>query len=195
MMTTMHLPCTKIFPLLTFKFSGIGCSGEYAAEVARSKYLEIKAAEAEKKAVEDDDDMSRLNELIALAEADMRGPIAPPQDDEASYYKRKGVEASHVPGRRFDVVEEDEWYSQAVDEAEASYYNRKAMEESHVPARRFDVVEEEEWYSQAVDEAEAAYYKSKAKDASIGATSRMNDVDDSESDDELLTDFVSQPLP
>ena len=68
---------------MRFIHEGIGCSEEYAAEVAHARYEEKKLDEHRKRAGrtvespialsdegdEDGDDTSRLSELIALAEA------------------------------------------------------------------------------------------------------------------------------
>ena len=68
-----------------FIHEGIGCSEEHAAEVARARYEEKKLDEHRKRAGrtvespivlsnegdDDEDDIARLSELIALAEADL----------------------------------------------------------------------------------------------------------------------------
>jgi hypothetical protein len=83
----------------------LGCSGNWEVEVARSAYLEQTAKEAKKRAAEREnaveEDTSRLDALIALAEADLK--------------------------RRAEA-EEDDFVSQLVDEVEADYFRKKAEE-------------------------------------------------------------------
>ena len=73
-----------------FIHEGIGCSEEHAAEVARARYEENKLDEQRKRAGrtvqspivlsdvgdEDEDDIARLRELIALVEAGMQAQEA-----------------------------------------------------------------------------------------------------------------------
>ena len=73
-----------------FKYEGIGCSEEHAAEVARARYEEKKLDEHRLRAGhtvqspivlsdegdEDEDDTTRLGELIALAEVGLQAKEA-----------------------------------------------------------------------------------------------------------------------
>ena len=115
---------------------------------------------------EAEDDTGRLNELIALAEAGLQAE----EDDDAFFTQ----------------------VAEAVDEAEAAYDRwhggqSNAGEPSHINE------EENTFLSQAADEAEAAYYRRKADQGNAGEPSHSNKVvvEDWYSDDELLTQYVS----
>ena len=76
----------RVGNLLHFIHEGIGCSGDHAAEVARASYVENKLHEHRTRAGrsvlcpivldnegdEDEDDIARLSDLIALAETGLQ---------------------------------------------------------------------------------------------------------------------------
>ena len=111
-----------------------------------------------------EDDTGRLSELIALAEASLQAK----EDDDA-------------------------FFTQAADEVEAAYYRRHASQSNAGEPSHMNEEEENVFLSQAVDEAEAAYYRRKADQGNAGDPSHSNRVvvEDWYSDDELLTQYVS----
>ena len=128
---------------------------------------------------EEDDDTSRLSELIAFTEAGLHGE----EEDDTS--RLSEIIALAEAGLRAQE-EEDEFLSQAAAEVEAAYYKKKSDEAEA----------EDELFSQAADEAEANYYKRTGDKCDAGQCSKQNEVvvedcatDDSE--DELLIDCDS----
>ena len=143
------------------------------ADEAHARYVQDKMATME----EEDDDTSRLSELIALAEAGLH------EEEEDDTSRLSELIALAEAGLRAQE-EEDEFLSQAAAEVEAAYYKKKSDEA------------EDELFSQAADEAEANYYKRTGDKCDAGQCSKWNEVvvedcatDDSE--DELLIDCDS----
>jgi hypothetical protein len=128
---------------------------------------------------EEEDDTSRLSEIIDLAEAGLHGE----EEDDTS--RLSELIALAEAGLRAQE-EEDEFMSQAAEEVEAAYYKQKSDEAEA----------KDELFSQAVNEAEANYYKRTADKCDAGQYIKWNEVvvedcatDDSE--DELLIDCDS----
>ena len=125
----------------------------------------------------DEEDNSRLD---ALAELVLEHDASKMAQQEHNVHVHNAGETRRATDFVLQVEEdkEEEWYTQAVDEAEAAYYSQKKV-----------VVEEEEdeqWLTQAMDEIEAAYYRQKAEKEK-GVV-----VEDCESDDDdLLPGYVS----
>jgi hypothetical protein len=147
------------------------------ADEAHARYVQEKMSTVELME-EEDDNTSRLRELIALAETGLHGK------EEEDTSRLSELIALAEAGLRAQE-EEDEFMSQATEEVEAAYYKKKS-DEAEV---------EDELFSQAVDEAEANYYKRTADNCDAGQCSKWNEVvvedcatDDSE--DELLIDCV-----
>jgi hypothetical protein len=118
-------------------------------------------------AEKEDNDTGKLSELITLAEV--------------------GLQAEE---------DEDVFFSQAaevIDEAEAAYYRRQADRANAGEPSHMTEAEENVLFSQATNEAEAAYYRRQADLSNAGAPSHNNEVvvEDWYSDDELLTQYVS----
>jgi hypothetical protein len=125
----------RVGNLLYFIHEGIGCSEDHAAEVARASYVENKLHEHRTRAGhsvlcpivldnegdEDEDDIVRLSDRIALAEA---GLLVEKDEDDTG--RLSELIALAEVGLK---AEEDEeaFFSQAAevtDEAEAAYYRR-----------------------------------------------------------------------
>jgi hypothetical protein len=128
---------------------------------------------------EEDDNTSRLSELIALAEAGLHG-------EEEEDTSRLSEFITLAEAGLHAQEEEGEFMSQAAEEVEAAYYKQKSDEAE----------DEDELFSQTADEAEANYYKRIADKCDAGQCSKWNEVvvedcatDDSE--DELLIDCDS----
>jgi hypothetical protein len=102
------------------------------ADEAHARYVQEKMATVELME-EEDDDTSRLSELIALAEAGLHGE----EEDDTS--RLSELIALTEAGLRAQE-EEDEFMSQAAEEVEAAYYKQKSDEA------------EDELFSQAADE-------------------------------------------
>ena len=115
----------------------------------------------------DEDDTTRLSELIILAEAGVQAE----EDDDAFF--TQAVEAA--------------------DEAEAAYDRRHGGQSNAGEPSHMNEEEGNAFLSQAIDEVEAAYYKRKADQGNAGDPSHSNRVvvEDWYSDDELLTQYVS----
>ena len=109
----------------------------------------------------DEDDTDRLSELIALTEVGLKAE----EDEEA-------------------------FFSQAT---EAAYYRRQVDQGNAGEPSHMNEEEENVFLSQAADEAKAAYYRRKADQGNAGEPSHSNRVvvEDWYSDDELLTQYVS----
>ena len=123
----------------------------------------------------DEEDNSRLD---ALAELVLEHDASKMAQQEHNVHVHNAGETSRATDFVLQVEEEEEWYTQAVDEAEAAYYSQKNL-----------VVEQEEddeWLTQAVDEIEAAYYRQKAEKAK-GVVVEACESDD----DDLLPGYVS----
>jgi len=182
----------------------IGCNGDHAVEVARASYLENKLHEHKTQAGhsvlcpivldnegdEDEDDIARLSDLIALAEVGLQ---AEKDEDDTSRLSKlitlaeMGLQAEE---------DEDAFFSQAAeaaDEAEAAYYKRQIDQGNAGEPSHMNEEEENAFLSQAVDKAEATYYRRKADQGNAGDPSYSNRVvvEDWYSDDELLTQYVS----
>ena len=92
--------------------------------------------------------------------------------------------------------DEEAFFSQAAeaaDEVEAAYDRRHAGQSNVGEPSHINEEEENVFLSQAADEVEAAYYRRKADQGNAGEPSHSNRVvvDDWYSDDELLTQYVS----
>jgi hypothetical protein len=147
------------------------------ADEAHARYVQDKMATVELME-EEEDDTSRLSELIALAEAGLH------EEEEDDTSRLSELIALAEAGLRAQE-EEDEFMSQAAEEVEAAYYKKSDEAEA-----------EDELFSQAADEAEANYYKRTGEKCDAGQCSKWNEVvvedcatDDSE--DELLIDCDS----
>jgi hypothetical protein len=167
--------CKLIFLII---FVEIGCGVNYIADEAHARYVQEKMATMELME-EDDDDTSRLSDLIALAEAGLHWE----EEDDTS--RLSELIALAEAGFRVQE-EEDEFMSQATEEVEAAYYKQKCDEAEA----------KDELFSQAAYEAEDNYYKRTAEKCDAGQCSKWNEVviedcatDDSE--DELLIDCDS----
>jgi hypothetical protein len=126
----------------------------------------------------EEDDTSRLSELIALAEAGLHG------EEEDGTSRLSELIALAEAGLHAQE-EEDEFMSQAAEEVEAAYYKQKCDEAKA----------EDQLFSQATDEAEANYYKKCGK-CDAGQCNKWNEVvvEDCAIDDskgELLIDYDS----
>jgi hypothetical protein len=158
-------------------FAEIGCGVNYMVDEAHARYVQDKMATVE--LMEEEDDTSRLSELIALAEARLH------EEEEDDTSRLSELIALAEAGLRAQE-EEDEFMSQAAAEVEAAYYKKKSDEAKA----------EDELFSQAADEAEANYYKRTGDKCDAGQCSKWNEVvvedcatDDSE--DKLLIDCDS----
>ena len=152
--------------------------------MARSSYLEKiatdKMKEAEVKEADNNMDEEDNSRLDALAELVLEHDASKMAQQEHNVHVHNAGKTSRATDFVLQVEEdeEEEWYTQAVDEAEAAYYSQKNL-----------VVEQEEddeWLTQAVDEIEAAYYRQKAEKAK-GVVVEACESDD----DDLLPGYVS----
>lgn len=132
---------------------------------------------------EEDDDTGRIGELIRLAEE-----LGYPQDEDA-YDMGRIAELLRLAEELGPMPEEDV----ELEEGQAAYHSHKTpLFDAWGP---IDMTEEEaELYSQAADEAEAAYYRRQASQAKAVEASKGKEVvvEDSESEDELLTQWCTQ---
>ena len=114
-----------------------------------------------------EEDTSRLSELIGLAEADLQV-----EEDDESFFTQAVA---------------------AADEAEAAYYRRQAGQSNAGKPSHINEEEENAFLSQTADEAEATYYRQKVDQGNVGDPSHNNRVvvEDWYSDDELLTQYIS----
>ena len=115
----------------------------------------------------DEDDTGRLSELIALAETGLQA-----EEDEDVFFSQA---------------------AEAADEANATYYKRQEDQGNAGEPSHMNEAEENMFLSQAADEAEAAYYRQQVDQGNAGEPSHINKVvvEDWYSDDELLTQYVS----
>lgn len=139
-----------------------------------------KMKEDEVKEADDNMDEEDNSRLDALAELVLEHDACKMAQQEHNVHVHNAGETSRATDFVLQVEEdeEEEWYTQAVDEAEAAYYSQKNL-----------VVEQEEddeWLTQAVDEIEAAYYRQKAEKAK-GVVVEACESDD----DDLLPGYVS----
>ena len=137
-----------------------------------------KMKEDEVKEADDNMDEEDNSRLDALAELVLEHDASKMAQQEHNVHVHNAGETSRATDFVLQVEEEEEWYTQAVDEAEAAYYSQKNL-----------VVEQEEddeWLTQAVDEIEAAYYRQKAEKAK-GVVVEACESDD----DDLLPGYVS----
>jgi hypothetical protein len=141
---------------------------------------------------EEDDDTRRIGELIRLAEE-----LGYPQDEDA-YDMGRIAELLRLTEELGPMPEEDgdAFVTRPVrdlKEGQAAYHSQKTLLfDAWGPT---DMTEEEaELYSQAVEEAEAAYYRRQASQAKAVEVSKGKEVvvEDSESEDELLTQWCTQ---
>ena len=136
-----------------------------------SKLRELIAlAEAGLQAKEDEDDTGRLSELIALAEVGLQAE----EDDDAFFTQA----------------------AEATDGAEAAYYRQQTDQGNVGEPSHMSQTEEDAFLTQAIEaagEAEVAYYRRQADQDNAGEPSHSNEVvvEDWYSDDELLTQYVS----
>jgi hypothetical protein len=126
---------------------------------AHARYVQDKMATVELME-EEDDDTSRLSELIALAEAGLH------EEEEDDTSKLSEIIAL-AKARLHAQEEEDEFMSQATAEVEAAYYKKKSDEAEA----------EDELFSQAADEAEANYYKRTGDKCDAGQCSKIYEID------------------
>ena len=137
-----------------FKYKGIGCSEEHAAELAHARYEEKKLDEHRSRVGctvqslivlsdegdEDEDDTARLSELIALAQA-----------EEAKDDTGRLSELIALAEAGLQAEEDDDTFftkaAQATNEAEAAYYRRKADQGNAGEPRHNNSVMVEDWYS------------------------------------------------
>ena len=129
----------------------------------------ITLAEAGLQVEKAEDDTGRLNELIALAEVGLQE-----EEDDDTFFSQA---------------------AEAVDEAEAAYYRQQidqgnAGEPSHMRQMEDTFLTQ---VAEATGEAEAAYYRRQTDQGNVGEPSHSNEVvvDDWYSDNELLTQYVS----
>ena len=95
--------------------------------------------------------------------------------------------------------DDDAFFTQAVeaiDEAEAAYYRRQTDQGNAGEPSHMSQTEEDTFFTQAVEapgEAEAAYYRRQADQGNVDEPSHSKEVvvEDWYSDDELLTQYVS----
>ena len=82
---------------------------------------------------------------------------------------------------------------EAADEVKAAYYRRHASQSNAGEHSHMNEEEENAFLPHAADEAEAAYYRRKADQGNASDPSHNNRVviEDWYSDDELLTQYVS----
>jgi len=167
---------------LHFIHKGIGCSEDHAVEVARALYQEKKTHEHRTRGGcpvlsqiveadegnEEEDDITRLRELIALAEAGSQA-----EEDEDDTARLSELLALAKAGLQ---AKEDAFLSQAVDEAEAAYFKQQADQGNVGEPSHMNEAKEDMFLSQAADEAEAAYYRRQADQGNIGEPSHSNEV-------------------
>jgi hypothetical protein len=141
---------------------------------------------------EEDDDTGRIGELIHLAEE-----LGYPQDKDA-YDMRRIAELLRLVEELGPMPEEDgdafvTGPVRDLEEGQAAYHSQKTpLFDAWGPT---DMTEEEaELYSQATEEAEVAYYRRQASQAKAVEASMGKEVvvEDSESEDELLTQWCTQ---
>jgi hypothetical protein len=125
------------------------------ADEAHARYVQDKMAMVE--LMEEEDDTSRLSELIALAEAGLH-------EEEEDDTSRLSELIALAEARLRAQEEEDEFMSQAAEEVEAAYYKKKS-DEAEAEA-------EDDLFSQAADEAEANYYKRTGDKCDAGQCSK-----------------------
>jgi hypothetical protein len=144
------------------------------ADEAHARYVQDKMATVE--LMEGEDDISRLSELIALAEAGLHGEE---EDDTLRLSEHIALDEAELRAQE----EEDKFMSHAAEEVEVAYYKQKSDEAEA----------EDELFFQTADEAETNYYKRTVDKCDAGQCNKWNEVvvedcatDDSE--DELLID-------
>jgi hypothetical protein len=104
---------------------------------------------------EDDDETSRLSDLIALAEVGLQ---AEEEDDTGRLSELIALANAGLQAEEDD----DAFFTQAVtaaDEADAAYYRQPANRANIDEPNHMNKVEESTLLSQVADEAEAAYYR------------------------------------
>ena len=141
-------------------------------------------------AEEAEDDTGRLSELITLAEAGLQAEEA--EDDTSRLSKLIALAEAGLQAEEDD----DTFFTQAVeavDEAEAAYYRRQVDQGNAGEPSHMNEAEENAFLTQAVDEVEAAYYRQQVDLGNACEPSNSNEVvvDNWYSDDELLTQYVS----
>jgi hypothetical protein len=99
-------------------FAEIGCVVNYLADEARARYVQEKIATVE---LMEEEDTSRLSELIALAKAGLHGE----EEDDTS--RLSELIALAEAGLRAQE-EEDEFMPQTAEEVEVAYYKQKCDE-------------------------------------------------------------------
>jgi aminopeptidase N len=122
--------CKLICPII---FAKIACAMNYLADEARARYVQEKMAMVE---LMEEEDTSRLSELIALAEAGLHGEE---EDDTSRLTELIALAKTGLHAQE----EEDKFMSQAIEEVEAAYYKHKCDE----------VEAEDQLFSQGADEA------------------------------------------
>ena len=139
---------------------------------------------------EDKDDTTRPSELIALAEAGL-------QAEEAEEDTGRLSELICLAEASLQAEEDDDMFftqaTETADEADAAYYRRRTDQDNACEPSHMSQMEEDAFLTQAVDEAEEAYYRRQADQGNTGKPSHSNEimVEDWYSDDELLTQYVS----
>ena len=140
--------------------------------------------------VDDEDDTIQLSDLIALAETGLQTEEV--EDDTSRLSDLITLAEANLLAEEDD----DAFFTQAieaVDEAEAAYDRRHGGQSNAGEPSHMNEEEENMFLSQAVDEVEAAYYRRQADQGNVGEPSHNNEVvvEDWYSDDELLTQYVS----
>jgi hypothetical protein len=129
-----------------------------------------------------------LSDLIALAEAGLQG-----EEDEDSTGKLSELIALAEAGLE---AQEDAFFYQAAEatnEAEAAYYKRQVDQGNAGQPSHMNEAQKDAFLYQVADEVEVAYYRREADPGNASEPSHTNEVvvEDWYSDDELLTDYVS----
>ena len=141
---------------------------------------------------ENEDDTTRLSDLIALAEAGLQTEKA---EDDTS----KLSELITLAEAGLQTEEDDDAFFthavEATDKAEAAYYRRQIDHDNAGEPSHMSQMEEDVFLTQATEaagEAEAAYYRQQADQGNAGEPSHSNRVmvENWYSDDELLTQYV-----
>jgi hypothetical protein len=117
---------------------------------------------------QDEDDIARLGDLVALAETGLQ---AEKEDDDTG--RLSELIALAETGLQVEE-DEDAFFSQAteiVDEAEAAYYRRQVDQANASEPSHMTEVEENALFSQAADEAEVVYYRRQAYPSNAGEPS------------------------
>ena len=193
--------------MLHFIHEGIRCNEDHAIEIARARFEEKKLHEHRTRAGrtvqspivlfdegdEDEDDTTRLSDLITLAKAGLQTEDA--EDDTSRLSELMALAEAGLQAEEDD----DTFFTQAieaVDEADAAYYKRQTDQDNTGEPSHMSQTEEDAFLTQAaeaVGEAEATYYRRQADQGNAGEPSHNNEVvvEDWYSNKMLLTQYVS----